>query len=100
MPYPISLANKEEWETFFRAQQESGLNVKQWCYEKGITSSAFYYWKKRHSATKAIDRSCFQELLPEGRGITLEYHGFKIGLDNQFDAATLRRCVVVLKESI
>jgi len=31
----------------FNRQQESGLNVKDFCSNEGVTESTFYYWRKK-----------------------------------------------------
>lgn len=37
----------EEWEERIAAQQRSGLSVKQFCAERGLTEPSFYFWRKR-----------------------------------------------------
>ena len=34
------------WASLIQKQAESGLPVKQWCDENGVTKNAYYYWKR------------------------------------------------------
>ncbi len=37
----------EEWAERIAAQQRSGMTVKQFCKERGLTEYSFYAWRKR-----------------------------------------------------
>ena len=37
----------EEWAERIEAQQRSGMSVKQFCRERGLTEYSFYAWRKR-----------------------------------------------------
>jgi hypothetical protein len=37
----------EEWAERIAAQQRSGISVKQFCKERGLTEYSFYAWRKR-----------------------------------------------------
>jgi hypothetical protein len=37
----------EEWAEHIAAQQRSGISVKQFCKERGLTEYSFYAWRKR-----------------------------------------------------
>ena len=37
----------DEWAERIAAQQRSGLSVKQFCQERGLTECSFYAWRKR-----------------------------------------------------
>jgi len=37
----------EEWAERIAAQQRSGMSVKQFCKERGLTEYSFYAWRKR-----------------------------------------------------
>lgn len=45
-PKPASL-RAEEWAERIAAQQHSGMSVKQFCKEQGLTECSFYAWRKR-----------------------------------------------------
>ena len=60
-------------ETRFREllaeQQESGLTIKDFCYNHGIAPATFYYWKKR--LTQKPGRKNFIPLIVKPSGIDL-----------------------------
>ena len=37
----------EEWRERIEAQERSGVSVKQFCEERGLTEQSFYFWRKR-----------------------------------------------------
>jgi hypothetical protein len=37
----------EEWREWIAAQERSGVSVKQFCEERGLTEQSFYFWRKR-----------------------------------------------------
>jgi len=40
-------ARDENWRARIAAQERSGISVKQFCREQGLTEQSFYYWRKR-----------------------------------------------------
>jgi len=40
-------AKADEWAERIAAQQRSGMSVKQFCREQGLTECSFYAWRKR-----------------------------------------------------
>src|SRR3954467_9165781 len=42
-----ALRKAEEWSERISAQQRSGISVKQFCKEQGLTEYSFYAWRKR-----------------------------------------------------
>ena len=40
-------AKADEWAERIAAQQRSGMSVKQFCKERGLTECSFYSWRKR-----------------------------------------------------
>jgi putative transposase len=46
---PIS---KEEFIMILERQQESGLNIKDFCENESYTRSSFYYWKSKYGLTR------------------------------------------------
>ena len=38
---------KDEFEKLYARFTESGLNIRDFCFNEGIPESRFYYWKKR-----------------------------------------------------
>lgn len=37
----------QEWSTLLQEQQSSGMNIRNWCQNRGITEGRFYYWQKQ-----------------------------------------------------
>ena len=44
----------DEWAERVAAQQSSGLSVKQFCREQGLTECSFYAWRKRLQETGPV----------------------------------------------
>ena len=40
-------ARDEAWRARLAAQKQSGVSVKQFCEQQGLTEQSFYYWRKR-----------------------------------------------------
>ena len=43
----MAVPKGEEWTERIAAQQRSGISVKQFCQEQGLTEYSFYAWRKR-----------------------------------------------------
>ena len=41
------------WQQRIQEYMSSGLSVKKWCEENGVSRSNFYFWKKRMEKTQA-----------------------------------------------
>lgn len=39
-------ANLSKWTTLFHEQRQSGLTIKDWCSQNGVSVYAFFYWKR------------------------------------------------------
>jgi hypothetical protein len=44
----------EDWRARIAAQKQSGVSVKQFCAQQGLTEQSFYYWRKRLEAPAAM----------------------------------------------
>lgn len=96
MPKP-SIERRRTWEERIQKQKASGLSIQRWCQENQIASHLFYYWKGK-IFPKKLSQDCFIEIAdPKDMGIAIECCGIHIHLDRHFDAATLKRCLQVLK---
>lgn len=64
---------KEQWKQLIIERQESGMTVRDWCLEKGITESNYYYWLKiiRQDLCDAMP-SKFVPILQESPAVNLE----------------------------
>ena len=93
----------DQWAERIAAQQRSGVSVKQFCKEQGLTEYSFYAWRKRLQQTGAVrfalvDRSPRREerateavlelLLPSGE---------RLRISPGVDAVTLRVVLDVLR---
>lgn len=92
--------DKKNWEEKILLQQKSKKSCRSWCRENGESYPAFLYWKRQLFPETIVKRSSFVEITepPKDRGITLEYQGFRLHLEKQFDASVLKRCLETLKE--
>ena len=81
-----------KWSEIIRDRCESGLTIKEYCAERGISRDAYFYWlrKLRESAVASASEQ-FAELLPPaeppaaaGRatGVTIEFNGAKVQVLN------------------
>lgn len=86
------------WQEKIAQQQDSDLSIARWCKENQVVICQFHYWKSK-LFPKKFDATGFTELVDvKNVGITIEYDGFRIHLDPNFDAVTLKRCLSVVKE--
>jgi len=98
MPKPLSQEKKLDWQEKIQKQQESGLSVQRWCHENQISKHNFCYWRDKLSP-KLLNQPSFTELKDlEKTGITIEYAGFYIHLDKNFESSTLKACLDILKD--
>jgi transposase-like protein len=49
-----AIAKADEWAERVAAQQRSGMSVKQFCKEHGLTECSFYAWRKRLQKTEPV----------------------------------------------
>ena len=106
MPKPFPEEKRQEWKRLVEQWEASDqkISIARWCAKQNINYNNFLYWRERfrsHSIRK-IDRACFQELVQShaSKDIVLECNQFRIHLSENFDAATLRKCLQGLKEGI
>ncbi len=96
--------NREHWLDKIREWQVSGTSARSWALERGISPSTFGYWKKRLHATKSnslqLNKDSFVEIqkdLSSDPGLTLEIQGVVVRVIKDFDSATLKRCLLLLR---
>ena len=106
MPKPFPEEKRQEWKRLVEQWEASDqkISIARWCAKQNINYNNFLYWRERFCSnpTRKVDRACFQELVqsPLSKGIVLEYNQVRIQLSENFDAATLRKCLQVLKEGL
>ena len=94
---------RQQWKENILKQRESGLSIASWCRQNNLAIHAFFYWRDKLFSSDPLDRTNFIEIPKEKNhtsktGIILEYQNFKIHLDAQFDTATLKKCLEVLRK--
>ena len=95
---PYTSEKIQEWKERILQQQKSGLAIARWCHEHQVAVGKFNYWKSK-LFPRQIAAAGFTELVDtKNTGVTIEYGGMRIHLDPNFDAATLKRCLVIIKE--
>src|ERR1044072_3368812 len=84
-----------EWAERIAAQQRSGITVKQFCKERGLTEYSFYAWRKRLQPRgpvfALVERSARrQDRAPDAVLELVLATGARLRIGNGVDAATLR----------
>jgi transposase-like protein len=90
----------DEWAERIAAQQRSGLSVKQFCKEQGLTEGSFYAWRKQLRNTQPV-RFALVERRAEGQTeATLELvftTGERLRIGSGVEVATLRTVIAALR---
>ena len=92
----------EDWRTRISAQERSGIPVKQFCKQQGLSEQSFYYWRKRLQTTASMR---FALVEAEPRRGTAEHAalelllttGERLRISVGVDAATLRQVLEALR---
>ena len=93
----------DEWAERIAAQQSSGISVKQFCRERGLTECSFYAWRKRLRENgpvrfALVERSVRrQERTAEAALELVLTTGERLRIGTGVDTATLRAVLDVLR---
>ena len=93
----------DEWADRIAAQQRSGMSVKQFCKERGLTECSFYAWRKRLEETgpvrfALVERSARrQERTAEAALELVLATGERLRIGTGVDITTLRTVLDVLR---
>jgi hypothetical protein len=93
----------DEWAERIAAQQRSGITVRQFCKEQGLTEYSFYAWRKRLQKTEPVRfalvdrRVTGQEPATETVLELVLTTGERLRIGAGVDAATLRTVLEVLR---
>ena len=93
----------DEWAERIAAQQRSGISVKQFCKERGLTEYSFYAWRKRLLENGPVrfalgERSVRrQERAAEAALELVLTTGERLRIGTGVDTATLRAVLDVLR---
>ena len=92
-----------EWAERIAAQQRSGMSVKQFCKERGLTEHSFYAWRKRLQEKGSVRfalverRARRQERTAEAPLELVLATGERLRIGTGVDTATLRTVLDVLR---
>jgi len=93
----------DEWAERIAAQQRSGMSVKQFCKERGLTEYSFYAWRKRLQEKGSV-RFALVERSGRRQDRTMEAvlelvlaSGERLRIGRGVDSATLRTVLDVLR---
>ena len=94
----------DEWAERIAAQQRSGISVKQFCKERGLTEYSFYAWRKRLAGNRAGTVRFGGKARARGRSGAAETvlelvlaTGERLRIGAGVDAATLRTVLDALR---
>jgi transposase-like protein len=93
----------EQWRERIAEQQSSGLSVKQFCKERGLSSWSFYKWRKQLREAGPVRFALVERGTPREPGATnadLEVvfaTGERLRIRRGVDGATLRTVVEALR---
>lgn len=98
-----------QWAQIIHARNESGLTVRDYCDQNGLSENAYFYWLRKIRAS-AIEASGgqFAELKVPAEpittdigtaGVTIEMSGAKIHVGNAGCRSTLAMVLEVLKDA-
>ncbi|MBV9745767.1 MAG: hypothetical protein JO099_18550 [Acidobacteriia bacterium] len=93
----------EEWAERIASQQRSGMSVKQFCKDNGLTEYSFYAWRKRlHESGPVrfalVEKSARrQERAPEAVLELVLATGERLRIGHGVDSTTLRTVLDVLR---
>jgi hypothetical protein len=93
----------DEWAERIAAQQRSGISVKQFCKEQGLTEYSFYAWRKRLQKREAVrfalvDRGSARQAPATEAALELVMAtGERLRIGAGVDAARLRTVLEILR---
>ncbi len=87
-----AIPKTDAWAERIAAQQRSGISVKQFCKEQGLTEYCFYAWRKRLQKREAV-----RFALVDRGAARLMATGERLRIGAGVEAATLRTVLEVLR---
>lgn len=99
----------ENWTARIMACRSSGMTVRAWCQENGLSEKTYYYWQRRLFQTlseqqQSIRQPAFAEITPtpnvrpsSGLAVTVRTSGVEAEIYNGADAATVETVLRILK---
>ena len=98
-----AIPKTDEWAERVAAQQRSGISVKQFCKEQGLTEYSFYAWRRRLQKKEPVRfalvdrRAARQEWATEAALELVLATGERLRIGAGVDAATLRTVLEALR---
>ena len=92
-----------EWAERVSACRNSGLSVKTWCRENGVSEQTYYKWQRRlYELAKNQQENRFAEITPQalnrsGIAVTVQFGGVELAIHNGADAATVEAVLWAVK---
>ena len=101
----LAKSKADEWAERIAAQQRSGISVKQFCQEQGLTEYSFYAWRKRLQERgpvrfALVERKARQQERPAEAVLELELvlaTGERLRIGSGVKTATLRIVLDILR---
>jgi hypothetical protein len=100
----VAIPKADEWAERIAAQQRSGISVKQFCKEQGLTEYCFYAWRKRLQKKEEpvrfalVDRrAARQQPAPDATLELVLATGERLRIGAGVDATTLRTVLEALR---
>mgnify|MGYP002405360669 FL=1 len=95
----------ENWTTRIMACRSSGMTVRAWCRENGLSEKTYYYWQRRLfqalSEQQVSHKTAFAEVTPPvcsgSVAVTVRIDGAVADIHPGADAATVETVLRILK---
>lgn len=99
----------ENWTAKIMACRSSGMTVRAWCQENGLSEKTYYYWQRRlfqvlSEQQQAIRQPAFAEITPAPNSrssgsvaVTVRISGVEADVHNGADAAAVETVLRILK---
>jgi len=96
-----AISKDDQWRDRIAEQERSGLSVKQFCKERGVSEYSFYTWRKRLAKKEPVRFALVnREAAGQEPATALELvlmSGERLRIGNGVNAATLRTVVESLR---
>ena len=107
MSKSLSVVNQQqklgEWAERVSACRNSGLSVRAWCQENGVSEQTYYRWQRRlYELAQEEREGGFGEITPNRRtpgsiAVTVQSGGAELAVHNGADAATVEAVLRAVK---
>lgn len=97
----------EHWTARIMACRSSGMTVRAWCQENGLSEKTYYYWQRRLFQTlseqRTVHETAFAEVTPPqlacsgNVAVTVRIAGVEADIHNGSDASTVETVLRILK---